>query len=248
MKINTNHKSVNFNERISGARPEYLIMHYTECDFALALRVLTEPTDNPRSSHYLIDTDGSTYQLVDNDMRAWHAGKISYWRGRESLNSWSFGIEIVNPGRLQPNNQYPAAQMEAVIELSHLLMQEYKIPRANVLGHSDVAPQRKEDPGEHFDWRMLAQHNIGIFTDVAQGESDVLGLQNLLHQFGYAIDLTGENDEQSQNVIKAFQMHFAPEIVDGQPRGEYSGRLKELIRLEAGTGIEPTYKDLQSSA
>ena len=229
MKISTKYKSPNFNERIDGAWPEYLIIHCTECDFDTSIQLLTQPRENPVSSHYLIDTDGNTYQLVDNEKRAWHAGRVSHWRDKEALNSCSIGIEIVNPGRQRPDNEYTPAQMDTTLELCQMLMNEHDIHKANVLAHSDIAPHRKEDPGEHFDWTFLADNGVGIYAYADSNSLTLIELQQLLSTFGYQIDITGDLDEQTVKVIKAFQMHFDPQNVNGLPHVGYGGLLKSLI-------------------
>ncbi len=231
MKINHNFKSLNFDEREEGSAAEFLIIHYTACDLAESLRCLTDDSSPiPVSAHYLIDESGEVYQLVDEKVRAWHAGE-SYWRGIDGLNTWSVGIELVNPGYVLEYSPFPQPQMESLLALAQRIMRHHRIAPRNVLGHSDIAPGRKVDPGELFDWQWLASNGVGFFPDLRNtprrgGKIDVLTVQKMLQKIGYYVPLTGVLDEYTQVVIKAFQLHFYPGRVDGTIDNELIKRLQ----------------------
>ena len=153
--------SPNFGVRKTGSNIEFIILHYTAIGKKASLDKLCNPM-NEVSCHYLIDRKGVCYQLVDDSKRAWHAGK-SFWRGLRDINSRSLGIELVNSG----NEAYPKAQMESLMLLLRDLLAIYKISPQNVLGHSDIAPSRKTDPGKWFDWRLLSENGLAILPKVS---------------------------------------------------------------------------------
>lgn len=214
------YRSLNYNHRASHASIKYLIYHYTACDLATSLKILSDNTsNNPVSAHYLIDENGDTYQLVDEEKRAWHAGK-SFWEGRDDINSWSIGIELVNPGHGPSYRPFPKAQMESLADLSFRLIDRYKIKPWHILGHSDVAPSRKVDPGELFDWKWLSFHGIGImpsFETYSEMNHSPEIILKLLKQYGYGIDHLDKDDRHLQSILCAFQMHFTPSHVTKQP-------------------------------
>ena len=143
---------------------DMLVLHYTGMRSAAeALRRLTSP-EAAVSAHYLIDEDGAVWRLVPEERRAWHAG-VSYWRGRRDINSASIGIELVNPGHEFGYRAFPEAQVAALEVLCRDVLSRYQIPPRHVLGHSDVAPARKDDPGELFPWRRLARAGIGLWPE-----------------------------------------------------------------------------------
>ncbi len=152
--------SPNFGLRSEGTDIEFIILHYTAMSTEKSLERLCDPVHEV-SCHYLIDPSGICYQLVDDRKRAWHAGK-SYWRGYVDLNSRSLGIELVNSG----NENYPEAQMISLIRLLKYLIDSFKLNPKNVLGHSDIAPSRKLDPGKWFNWKKLAVNGVGLFPEV----------------------------------------------------------------------------------
>lgn len=208
--------------------PDMLILHYTDTKSAFeALSILQNP-ENEVSAHYLIDEDGTIYQLVDEDKRAWHAGK-SYWDGKTDINSHSIGIEIQNPGHSNGYRAFPSEQMEAVVHLCKEIMARHDIPAANVLAHSDIAPGRKRDPGELFDWEFLAQKNIGIWPDITEEDKtragDALqekdGLPKLFAKFGYNPDLPLDTLQD------AFTQHF---MRDSTKNNSLAELLTSLIR------------------
>lgn len=197
-----NSPSPNFEPRENGSTPQFIILHFTEMTFDGALRRLCDP-DAKVSAHYLIHKNGEIYNLVDDIYAAWHAG-VSCWKGLERLNHHSIGIEIDNLG----NEPFSEQQMQSCILLCKNLMQKYSIPRENVLGHSDIAPDRKVDPGKFFDWKMLDENEIGIPLIHEIGHLSIKEKQEYLKDMGYKIDVTGVNDPQTEFVIKAFEDHF----------------------------------------
>lgn len=230
--------SVNFNERRptvnlcgSGAiqsptvKIDLLLLHYTATptnDYALQL--LTTP-EGGVSSHYLVDGRGRIIQMVAEKHRAWHAGEAE-WAGEVDINSCSIGIEIQNQGAaLTRVPAYGVAQMAAVTELCADIVKRHKIHPKRVLGHSDVAPHRKQDPGAHFDWAGLARRGIGLWLD-PEGSGDnacpdlqeslLLDMQNKFVAIGYGLEVTGELDQRTVQVITAFQRHYRPSRVDGK--------------------------------
>lgn len=229
------YKSPNYGERERGAKPSMIVLHYTGMATAReALERLCNP-ETQVSAHYFIDEDGKVKQLVADKYRAWHAGKSS-WRGEADINSHSIGIEIVNPGHEFGYREFPAKQIAALEKLCKKLMKKYDIPAARVLGHSDVSPTRKEDPGELFPWQALAAEGIGVWPEVTDADrnaaknllSDQLALHKKLIQLGY------DSAAPFEKVITAFHRHFYPEIfLRGNPariESESIARLNALLR------------------
>lgn len=189
------------------------------------------------SAHYVVDEDGSIYQLVDETARAWHAG-VSSWRGETKINHVSVGIEIVNPGHEFGYRAFPKVQMQSVLSLSKDVIARHGIAARNVVGHSDVAPARKEDPGELFDWQWLAGEGVGLWPGLGighealgTGDMSARDAQQKLAEYGYAIDITGVWDEQTAKVSTAFQRHFRQKNIDGQWDGECQALLAALLGL-----------------
>ena len=198
--------SPNQDDRPSGTPIDTLILHYTGMPSgAAAIDRLRDPVARV-SSHYVVEEDGAIFRLVAEERRAWHAG-ISSWRGHTLLNGRSIGIEIVNPGHEFGYRPFPALQMAAVCDLCLAILARHPIPARNVVAHSDVAPDRKEDPGELFDWEGLAANGVGLWPahDVAP-EGDAL---TLLGRIGYRTDLP------LALLLRAFQRHWRQEQVDG---------------------------------
>jgi N-acetylmuramoyl-L-alanine amidase len=217
--------SPNIEPRAAGKFPRYLILHYTGMASAeKACQWLCVP-ESKVSCHYLVDQEGNITQMVGEEMRAWHAG-VSSWEGEVDINSCSIGIEIQNTGHNGTYEDFPASQMEAVATLSADIIARHSIQPQHVLAHSDIAPGRKVDPGEKFDWRMLHERGIGHWVEpanvsggvfLAQGDrgDPVLALQGMLSLYGYGIVKNGQYDEQTRLVVEAFQRHFRPSRVDG---------------------------------
>ncbi len=229
--------SANFGPRKSvavDARVRHIVMHYTgmtSCQKALDR--LCDPRTEV-SAHYVVDEDGTIHRMVAEDMRAWHAG-VSFWHGLRDLNSTSVGIEIVNPGHDYGYRAFPDVQIEAVTELAGDIMQRHGIAPCDVLGHSDVAPGRKVDPGELFPWQALAAHGIGLWpeeTVTLPGHPDMTGALRRLSEIGYAVPLTPElgNDilkpgSAVTDVIAEFQVHYRQGKVDGLLDNETATRI-----------------------
>jgi N-acetylmuramoyl-L-alanine amidase len=235
-------RSPNFGPRPDGAAVDLLILHYTGMpSAAAALARLCDPAAQV-SAHYLIDEDATVYRLVDEHRRAWHAG-VSSWQGRVDVNAFSVGIELVNPGHEWGYRAFPPAQLAACAALARDIVRRHGIAAGRVLGHSDVAPARKEDPGELFDWALLARHGVGLWPpDAALASGDaadalargaagaaVLAIQSALAQFGYACPTTGAFDAASETVVRAFQRHFRPARLDGAFDAECRRRLAWLL-------------------
>lgn len=217
--------SPNFGPRRDGVRPDMIVLHYTGMETGPAAEArLCDPASEV-SSHYLVHEDGRIVQMVRESDRAWHAGQSS-WRGTTDVNSRSIGIEIVNPGHGLGYPDYPKAQIVAVIELCRGISDRHGIRPDMILGHSDVAPGRKVDPGEKFPWRLLARHGVGHFVEPARFRGTAVAspgdngaaveeLQSMLALYGYGVEITGFFDPQTEIAVAAFQRHFRPRKVDG---------------------------------
>jgi N-acetylmuramoyl-L-alanine amidase len=214
-------KSPNFQARPDGAVIDMLVIHYTGMQTGqAALDRLCDPATEV-SAHYLIDETGEVTALVDEENRAWHAG-VSSWRGKPDVNSRSIGIELVNPGHEFGYRPFPAAQMAALADLAQGILGRWPIPARNVVGHSDVAPRRKQDPGELFDWYWLAQRGIGLWPRPMQqvvGEATAL-----LAEYGY-------DTADPKAALIAFQRHFRPLICDGDADPETLALLNGAVAL-----------------
>lgn len=228
--------SPNHGER---SRPiDSLILHYTGMPTAVgALELLLSP-EGQVSSHYFVDEDGAILQLVPEARRAWHAGR-SFWAGEADMNSASIGVEIVHPGHADPR-PFPPEQIDAIARLCKDICARNDIPAERVLGHSDVAIGRKIDPGEFFPWKELAERGVGHYvspTPLGPGPTlergargaEVAELQEMLASYGYKIAVNGRYDDETADVVAAFQRHFRPRLVDG--RADFSTRttLRKLI-------------------
>lgn len=204
------------------------MLHYTELPLEESLNVLIDAARPLKvSSHYVLAEDGTVYRLVPEQRAAWHAGP-SWWRGRERLNEVSIGIEIVN--LWGDTNDYPAPQIAALIDLCRGILGRHPaiVPR-NVVGHSDIAPRRKIDPGLRFPWRALAEAGIGLWPrpDHAPIEGNV---QDALQRLGYM----PPGDVPAEEIVKAFQRHFRPSRVDGQADLETRALLADLLDQVGG--------------
>jgi len=221
--------SPNHDARPAGKAIDMLLLHYTGMrDGAAALERLTDPSAKV-SSHYLIEEDGRIFRLVDESRRAWHAG-IGYWAGERDINGVSIGIELVNPGHEFGYRAFPQPQMAALIELGHEILARHPIPPARVLGHSDVAPDRKIDPGEMFDWRTLAEAGIGLWPKRAAGPDDLASVQKALARYGYEVAPNGEVNQKTTAALKAFQRHFRPARIDGVADRQTRAMLYGLVQ------------------
>ncbi|MGE5145326.1 MAG: N-acetylmuramoyl-L-alanine amidase [Candidatus Eiseniibacteriota bacterium] len=221
--------SPNCGPRPDGVAVDILLLHYTGMRSGrAALDRLIDP-EAKVSAHYMIDEDGAIYRLVDETQRAWHAG-VSAWAGASDVNGRSIGIELVNPGHEFGYRAFPEPQMAALVALAQGILLRHPIPAARVLGHSDVAPARKQDPGELFDWPRLANAGIGLWpADAKPRQAPVGEVQGLLARFGYEVPQSGTLDEATKAVVTAFQRHFRPSQFDGTPDAETVGRLDALL-------------------
>jgi len=231
--------SPNRGERRGRGGPDCLILHYTGMPSGeAALRHLLDPASEV-SAHYFVWEDGAIDQLVAERDRAWHAGKAR-WKGETDLNSASIGVEIVNPGHDGDSPPFPERQIAATVELARDVCARWGIPPERVLAHSDVAPARKQDPGESFPWRTLWRAGVGHWTEpapltggalFAQAEEGpaVRALQAMLALYGYGVEITGVYDRQTRQVVAAFQRHFRPARVDGEADASTVATLKALI-------------------
>jgi N-acetylmuramoyl-L-alanine amidase len=239
--------SPNFDER--RAPPDMIILHYTGMQSGEAAIARLRDPEARVSSHYVVEEDGSLFRLVPEERRAWHAGK-SFWKGERDCNAASIGVEIVNPGHEWGYRAFPDAQIETVIRLLDDMRTRWQVPDVRILGHSDVAPDRKEDPGELFPWRRLAEAGHGLWFDpepapgvdltIGDTGTGVFILQAGLHRLGYEPLPSGTYDEETATVIRAFQRHWRPEGVDGVADGDTRARLMAVLRLaavESTTGV-----------
>jgi len=240
--------SPNREERRNGLKPDMLILHYTGMESAEgALDWLTRQ-ESGASCHYFVDAEGRIAQLVAEAERAWHAGQ-SLWAGETDINSCSIGIEIHNPGHDFDYPDFSEAEMQAVEALCLDILSRHAIPAHRVLAHSDVAPGRKRDPGEKFDWQRLARAGIGLWVPPApvsddtglgpgdEGE-DVAALQRALLDYGYGVEVTTTYGTGLEKVVEAFQRHFRPARADGRADASTRDTLERLrvARSQAETG------------
>jgi len=218
--------SPNFDARPANTPIDILLLHYTGMETgAAAIARLCDPAAKV-SAHYTVDEDGTIFSHVPEEARAWHAG-VSFWAGARDVNGRSIGIEIVNPGHEFGYRSFPDAQIEAVIELSRKIISRRSIPPARVLGHSDVAPARKQDPGELFPWGELSLAGIGLWPQTRKNRLTV-SFENGLRAFGYG--LRPDMDVEPQTVVGAFQRHFRPARIDGAPDKECEAILATLLQ------------------
>lgn len=205
-----------------------LVLHYTGMSTAAeALDRLTDPAAKV-SAHYTIDEDGTIYAHVPEDRRAWHAG-VATWRGITDVNAASIGIELVNPGHAFGYRAFPAAQMAALTGLSRGILARHAIAARDVVGHSDVAPARKSDPGELFDWRALAAAGVGLWPKPGAPFADEAAYAAALAAYGYGLDADGGH----RLATAAFQRHFRPGRIDGVADAETQALLAGLLDASA---------------
>lgn len=209
-----------------------LILHYTGMQSAeAAIGRLCDPEARV-SSHYVVEEDGTVWRLVPEERRAWHAG-ISFWRGHETLNGRSIGIEIVNPGHEWGYRPFPLTQMAAVRDLSRGILSRHPIPARNVVAHSDIAPDRKEDPGELFDWPGLAAAGVGLWPDFSAQPSEPGNeavLRANLIEIGYPVPPPDAGEAPFATLLRAFQRHWRPTAITGLADAETTARAAVLAR------------------
>jgi len=247
-RIDTSYRSENQDSRVL-----FLVLHYTVGNFENALKTLT--TGGKVSSHYLVRDDPVvTYRLVEESQRAWHAGP-SFWRGHANLNPSSIGIEIVNPGRQVAADgtvsyvPFSQKQIDAVLALSKDIVLRHQIRPERILGHSDIQPQTKQDPGPMFPWKQFADAGLIAWPDAAlvavrlpgyqAALPDVAWFQDQLARHGFGVPRHGELDAMTRNVIAAFQMKYRPAKYDGEPDAE-TAALLEVVNLPEGMKLSST--------
>src|SRR6204780_1340392 len=231
--------SPNHGERKDRRRPDMILLHYTGMQHSNAALALLTRSGSEVSAHYFVFEDGRVVQMVPESKRAWHAG-AAMWAGESDINSCSIGIEIANPGHDYGYPDYPKRQIAAVTALCRGILTRNTIPPERVLGHSDVAPARKRDPGEKFPWRILHDSGVGHWVKPAKitdgpllalgdrGDA-VAAMQRSLGEYGYGITENGTYDSTTHEVVTAFQRHFRPERIDGVWDASTRATLQDLI-------------------
>lgn len=219
-----------------------LVLHYTGMESAEAAMDRLCDREAAVSAHYVVDENGRIVQLVDEDRRAWHAG-LGVWAGESDVNSASIGIEIVNGGHCYGLPEFPSAQIDAVVALSKAIVGRWSIEASGVIGHSDLAPERKLDPGERFPWARLAEHGVGVWPGAVDGgrslvfgpdhgEGEALAaVQARLALIGYGIEANGSFSPRTRAVVAAFQRRFRPAHVDGLVDGETAALIEAVRNL-----------------
>ena len=222
--------SPNHDERMEPV--SMLVLHYTEMESAAAAEARLCDPQAKVSAHYLVSEDGEVVQLVPEDRRAWHAG-VSYWRGHTDINGISIGIELDHPGHALGYRGFSDAQFEALVPLAARIVRDYDIPRANVVGHSDVAPARKIDPGELFPWDRLAEYKLCLPRPEKLEQGDPFdndaSFYLALERFGYDI-------ADGRKAVEAFQRRWRPEKINGEIDGEVRAILFQLL-LDRDRGV-----------
>lgn len=216
--------SPNWNER-DGEPISMVVLHYTDMLSAEeSIERMCDPATEV-SAHYLITEEGEVVRLVPEDKRAWHAG-VSYWREHANVNGRSIGIELQNPGHTNGYRPFPDAQIDALIPLLGRIVKDYDIPRANVVGHSDIAPARKVDPGELFPWERLAEYHLCL------PRPDKLELGDPFDNDGafyLALERFGYDISDGHKAVEAFQRRWRPEKIDGEIDGQIRAILFQLL-------------------
>ena len=241
--------SPNCDERPGDAGPvDTLVLHYTGMVSAEAALARMTDARAKVSAHWCVGEDGTLWRLVPEERRAWHAG-VSEWRGRRSVNDRSIGIELVNPGHEHGYRPFPPAQMDALVDLARAILARHPIDSRNVVAHSDIAPTRRQDPGELFDWARLAQAGIGLWPKGGEGEGSaqaspplrqgdsgaaVRRQQERLHAVGYGLVTDGDFGAATAAVVRAFQRHFRQSRVDGAIDAGTAAVLAQVSALAGG--------------
>jgi N-acetylmuramoyl-L-alanine amidase len=222
------------------APPDMVVLHYTGMQTGQAAIDRLRDPEARVSAHYVVEEDGRVFRLAPEERRCWHAGK-SFWQGETDCNAASIGIEIVNPGHEWGYRPFPDDQVEAVIGLLDGIRSRWQVPDSRIVGHSDVAPDRKEDPGELFPWKRLAEAGHGLWAEASAAPGAPLDLgdegpgvfifQAGLTKLGYDSAPSGQYDAHTQTIVRAFQRHWRPHTVDGIADGETRAVLMALLRL-----------------
>ncbi|NVJ97841.1 MAG: N-acetylmuramoyl-L-alanine amidase [Alphaproteobacteria bacterium] len=238
--------SPNWDERPEGCTIDAVIIHYTGMESGeAALDRLCDP-DAKVSAHYLIEEDGRLFQMVPEDKRAWHAG-VSHWAGRDNLNHTSIGIELVNPGHEFGYRDFSKAQIDTLLAMLKGIASRHSILPSRYLGHSDIAPDRKTDPGERFPWERLAREGFGVWSGVDGRDASPIAqkgdkgpiinkLNKQLGIVGYHVSDTDCFDCSTEYVIRAFQAHWRPETVSGIFDAGTAARLEDITNQMRNTG------------
>lgn len=216
-----------------------VVLHYTGMQSGEAALARMRDPEAKVSAHWMIEEDGRVFRLVPEERRAWHAG-VSFWKGERDINAVSIGIELVNPGHEFGYRAFPEPQILSLLTLLDDIRTRWSVPNNRILGHSDVAPARKTDPGELFPWATLAAAGHGIWAEPPPSPGQPLGLgeegtgvfamQAGLTRLGYDLPPSGRYDEDTATVVSAFQRHWRPSKVDGIADGETRARLVALLR------------------
>lgn len=232
--------SPNFDART--APPDMVVLHYTGMPTGEEALARLRDAQAKVSAHYLVEEDGRVFSLVAEERRAWHAG-VSFWKGQRDINAVSIGIELVNPGHEWGYRAFPDPQVASLIGLLDEIRGRWSVPDGRIVGHSDVAPERKQDPGELFPWARLAAAGHGLWVQppaapgapLAEGDegAGVFALQAGLTRLGYDSAPSGQYDAATAAIVRAFQRHWRPERVDGVADGETRARLVHLLRAAA---------------
>ena len=231
--------SPNHNARPPGVPIDTLVLHYTGMtDTGAALALLRDPAAEV-SCHYLVETDGTVWRMVPEGRRAWHAG-VSFWRGRTGLNDRSIGIEIANHGHAHGYPEFPVLQLAVVCDLCLGILSRHPIAARDVVAHSDIAPDRKDDPGEKFDWAGFAAAGVGLWPrgvpdlgtlGVVRDAASLQPVRAALGAIGYRVAPEGGLDPALATVLRAFQRHWRPEAVTGQADSGTLARVAAVARL-----------------
>ncbi len=244
VRIDTSYTSEN-----QDSRAQFLVLHYTVGNFESALAILTKPSNRAVSSHYLVrDNPVVTYRLVDENRRAWHAGP-SFWQGHSNLNAGSIGIEIVNAGPVVGADgttrytQFSPAQIDEVVALCKEIVARHQIRPDRIIGHNDIAPGRKQDPGPLFPWKRLADEGLIAWPDAAMVAArqsvyafalpDAKWFQDRLSDYGYNTSRSGEWDALTRDSLISFQMKYRPATYDGRPDAE-TAALLDVVNAPQG--------------
>lgn len=231
--------SPNQDDRPDNEPIDTIVLHYTGMRSAQAALDRLRDPEARVSSHYVVDEDGTAWRLVPEARRAFHAG-ISHWRGHTALNGRSIGIEIVNPGHEHGYRDFPVMQLAAVCDLCLEILSRHPVPARNIVAHSDIAPDRKEDPGEKFDWEGLARNGVGLWPDgvpdlgtsgAVRDAGNLRDVRAALAHIGYQVAPEGALDPALATVLRAFQRHWRPEAVTGQADAGTLARLLAVARL-----------------
>ena len=226
--------SPNFNERNSAVLLDYIVVHYTGMESGAWVKAVCDQSTE-LSAHFLVKDDGQIVQLIDESKRAWHAGK-SYWRGIADMNSASIGIELTNPGHPYGYQPFPSTQIKALKELLRDIIRRHKLDAAQaLLAHSDIAPTRKEDPGELFPWQELAQEGLGLWPKPRAedyGAFNDRDVAELLRAIGYECPLEQAADSLLRAALRAFQRRYRPQNLTGIADAETVARLRALNALQ----------------